>query len=225
MRVLLADDDPGWRSILAAGLRRQDHYVDCVDNGNEAIARARRTEYDALLLDLGMPGGGGIDACRRLRQARVDVPILVITGSGALTKRVEALDSGADDCMSKPVDLPEVMARLRAVTRRGRTRTLRAIVEHGPLTLDESRRVVTLDGAPLALTATEYRLLAYLMRRAGAIVSREELVHRVWGGHVDGHSNTIEVYISYLRKSLAGAGDIIHTVRGLGYCLECPTGG
>jgi len=221
MRLLLVEDDPDLSAIVARALRREHFHVDCESDGLVAVARARKADYQLVLLDLSLPGCSGLQACQRLRLAKVDVPILVISGTDGLEERVEVLDAGADDCLVKPFALTELLARVRAVTRRGRTRMLRATVDYGPLSLDPRDHCITLHGTQLDLTATEYRLLAHLMTRAEAIVSREELVHHVWGGSVDRRSNTVEVYISYVRHRLSEAGlNLIHTVRGMGYVLR-----
>lgn len=223
MRLLLVEDSPGLSTDLAVALRQNHFHVDCVSGGLVAAARARKDAYDLVLLDVELPGCNGLEACQRLRRARVDVPILVMTGRDALEERVHVLDAGADDCVIKPVDFQELLARVRAVTRRGRTRALQATIDYGPLSLDPRDHVITLLGTRLDLSATEYRLLAHLMKRAEAVVSRDELIHHVWGGTVDRHSNIVDVYVSYVRQALTATGlDLIHTVRGLGYVLRHP---
>ncbi len=210
--------------IVAAGLAQAHCHVETVANGLLAIEHARCKDYGLVVLDLTLPGLDGLDVCRRLRQARNDVPILVISGRTGLDDRVQALDAGADDYIVKPFDLPELLARVRAVTRRGRSRQLDAVLAYGPLLLDTRDHVISCAGTVLELTATEYRLLAYLMKRAEAVVTRDELVHHVWGGNISYRSNTVEVYVSYVRQALAAhAGASIHTVRGLGYVLKADT--
>lgn len=221
MRLLLVEDDVNLTTVLAGALRKERAYVDCVSDGVSAVTRAMREPYDLMLLDLTLPGCDGLDACRQLRTSRIDVPILVITGRGAVEERVRALDNGADDYLIKPFELPELLARVRALTRRGRTKQLQATLEYGPLSLDPRDQTIRLDGARLDLSATEYRLLAHLMKRAEAIVTRDELIREVWGGAVDQRSNTVDVYVSYLRQILGRPhSQLIHTVRGLGYVLR-----
>lgn len=184
----------------------------------------RAQEYDLVVLDH-LPGCDGVNVCRQIRDARLDVPIMVVTDRDAVDDRVRALDSGADDCLLRPIEVREMMARARALLRRGRTRHLHAVLEYGPLRLDPLDHVVTLEGHPLTLSATEYRLLQFLLLRAETIVSREQLIQHVWGGTLDAHSNTPDMYLSYLRQKLAPAGcPLIHTVRGLGYILKLASG-
>jgi DNA-binding response OmpR family regulator len=220
MRLLLVEDDPALRSTLRSAFLREHFLVDSVEHCAQAADYVRAQEYDLVVLDH-LAGCDGVDVCRRIRDARLDVPIMVVTERDAVDDRVRALDSGADDCLLKPIELREMMARARALLRRGRTRHLSAILEYGPLCLDPRDHAATLDGHPLELSATEYRLLQYLMLRAETIVSRDQLIQHVWGGTLDARSNSPDVYLSYLRQKLAPAGEsLIHTVRGLGYILK-----
>jgi DNA-binding response OmpR family regulator len=221
MHVLVVEDNPAISHFLVKGLREQRFLVDLVEDGAAAEAQALSESYDAILLDLMLPGLDGLTLCRRLREQGVDTPILVVTARDEVADRVAGLDSGADDYITKPFDFSELLARLRAVVRRGRTRHLDAVLRYGPIVLDPRAQRVTVDGAPVELTATEYRLLQFLMRRADAIVSRDLLVEHVWGTEYDPDSNVVEVYVSYLRRKLQGtsAEGIIRTVRGLGYTL------
>jgi len=219
MRLLLIEDDPDLRTRLQTAFRREHFLVD-VEDCSAAAEQVRQEDYDLVLLGQAA-GCDSVDVCRRIRDAHLDVPIMVVTAREAVDDRVRALDSGADDCLVKPLDIRETMARVRALLRRGRTRHLHATLEYGPLRLDPHDRTVTLDGRPLDLSATEYRLLQYLMLRAEAIVTREQLIQHVWGGSLDARSNTPDMYLSYLRQKLAPAGQpLIHTVRGLGYILR-----
>src|SRR4051794_40337312 len=167
-----------------------------------------------------LPDSDGFSVCRRLRTRGVDTPILLLTGRNGLADRVKGLDAGADDFLAKPFAFAELLARLRAVTRRGRLRHLDAVLSFGPIALDQQTRVVTADGLPIVLSHTEYRLLQYLLMHAGAPVSRDALARHVWDADDITHrSNVIDVYISYLRKRLGTAGTLIRTVRRLGYAL------
>ena len=161
--------------------------------------------------------------CCGLRAQGVDTPILMVTAPDAVDDRVRGLDTGADDYLVKPFAFDEVVARLRALTRRGRTRSRSAVLTAGPLSLDQEAHQASVAGSPVPLTATEYRLLEYLMRRAGTIVSRDQLAEHVWSGDYDPCSNLADVYVGYLRKKLAGtaAADQIRTIRGIGYMLDC----
>jgi DNA-binding response OmpR family regulator len=196
--------------------------VDLAEDGDAGEAQALAGEYDAILLDVMLPGQDGFEVCRRLRAQGVDTPILMVTARDTVGDRVRGLDTGADDYLLKPFAFDEVVARLRALTRRGRTASLSSVLQAGPLTLDQEAHQAAVDGVSVPLTATEYRLLEYLMRRAGTIVSRDQLAEHVWGGEYDPCSNLADVYVGYLRRKLAGtsAADRIRTIRGLGYMLS-----
>lgn len=221
MRLLVVEDDPTISHFLVKGLREDQHLVDLAEDGEAGEAQALTGDYDAILLDVMLPVIDGFEICRRLRAQGVDTPILMVTARDTVDDRVRGLDTGADDYILKPFAFDEVVARLRALTRRGRTRSLTAVLQAGPLTLDQEAHQAAVDGVPLSLTATEYRLLEYLMRRAGTIVSRDQLAEHVWGGDYDPCSNVADVYVGYLRRKLAGtaAADRIRTIRGLGYML------
>jgi DNA-binding response OmpR family regulator len=222
MRLLVVEDDPKISRFLVKGLREEQHLVDLAEDGVAGEARALAEDYDAILLDVMLPGRDGFDVCRRLRHQGVDTPILVLTARDAVPDRVIGLDAGADDYLVKPFAFDELLARLRALGRRGRGRHLAATLEYGPIVLDPRDHLVTVRGQPVALTATEYRLLEYLLRRAESIVSRDQLAEHVWGGDYDPFSNVADVYIGYLRRKLQplGADHVIRTVRGLGYMLK-----
>ncbi len=222
MRLLLVEDDPKISRFLVKGLREEQYLVDLVEDGLEAEARAADDEYDAILLDVMLPGLDGFEVCRRLRAQGIDTPVLVITARDAVADRVAGLDAGADDYLVKPFAFDELLARLRALGRRGRTRHLSVVLQYGPVAVDPRDHTVTVDSTPVDLTATEFRLLEYLVRRAESIVSRDQLAEHVWGGEYDPFSNVADVYIGYLRKKLQAHWPVplIHTVRGLGYMLK-----
>lgn len=224
MHLLLVEDDPSISRFLLKGLREEQHLVDLAEDGLTAESQALAEDYDAIILDLMLPGQDGLRVCERLRDQGVDVPILVVTARHAVDDRVAGLDSGADDYLVKPFAFDELLARLRALTRRGRSRHLTATLSVGAITLDERDHRVAVQGHDVTLTATEYRLLSFLMRRAGSIVSRAQLGEHVWGGSFDPASNVADVYVGYLRRKLqaAGADGCIRTVRGLGYVLDQP---
>jgi DNA-binding response OmpR family regulator len=221
MRLLVVEDDPTISHFLVKGLREDQHLVDLAEDGETAEAQALAGEYDAILLDVMLPAQDGLEVCRRLRAQGVDTPILMVTARDTVGDRVRGLDTGADDYLVKPFAYDEVVARLRALTRRGRTSSLSAVLTAGTLSLDLEAHQASVAGVPMPLTATEYRLLEYLMRRVGTIVSRDQLAEHVWGGDYDPCSNLADVYVGYLRKKLAGtpAADQIRTIRGLGYML------
>ena len=221
MRLLVVEDDPTISHFLVKGLEEDQHLVDLAEDGPAAETRALEGDYDAILLDVMLPETDGMEVCRRLRTQGVDTPILMITARDTVGDRIRGLYTGADDYLVKPFAFDEMLARLRALTRRGRTRSLSAVLQAGAITLDLEAHQASVDGVALVLTATEYRLLEYLVRRAGTIVSRDQLAEHVWGGDYEPESNVADVYVGYLRRKLAGtrSADAIRTIRGLGYML------
>lgn len=220
MRVLIVEDDPATRDTLTRGLIEELFQVEAVATGAQAEAIAKDNAFDVIVLDVILPDHDGFTVCRRLRARGIDTPILLLTGRHALDDRVRGLDAGGDDYLAKPFEFRELLARIRALTRRGRTGHLGAILTHGPVELNQRDHVVRRHGQVVELTTTEFRLLEYLMRRPTAVIGREELARHVWADGVDRSSNVIDVYIGYLRKKL-GAEDfpLIRTVRGSGYTL------
>ena len=218
VRVLIAEDDRATRELLERGLQEESFRVEAVGDGTSAEARAVDGVFDAIVLDVLLPDHDGFAVCRRLRTRGIDTPILLLTGRGGVKDRVRGLDAGADDYVAKPFAFEELVARLRAVTRRGRTRQLETVLSFGPVELDPRVRTVTVSGAPVLTSHTEFRLLELLMMRAEQVVSRDELCQRVWDRDSNG-SNVIDVYVSYLRKKLGPAGAMVRTVRRGGYVL------
>jgi DNA-binding response OmpR family regulator len=221
MYLLVVEDDPAISHFLLKGLREQLCIVDLAENGVDAENLALMAEYDAIVLDIMLPGRDGLSVCRRLREQQVDTPILVITARDSVTGRIEGLDVGADDYLAKPFEFAELLARLRAIVRRGRTRHLSAVLTMGGIQVDSRDQQVSVDGKRVMLTATEYRLLLHLMKRAGSIVSRAQLAEHAWGSEYDPESNVVDVYVSYLRRKLqnTSADGLIRTIRGMGYML------
>jgi DNA-binding response OmpR family regulator len=222
MRLLLVEDDPTISRFLIKGLREDQHVVDLVEDGLEAEARAASESYDLILLDVMLPSLDGFEVCRRLRAQRIDTPVLVITARDAVSDRIAGLDAGADDYLIKPFAFDELLARIRALSRRGRTPHLDAVLRYGPIAIDPRDHTTRVDDVVVELTATEYRLLEYLVRRAEAVVSRDQLADHVWGSEYDPFSNVADVYIGYVRRKLQARwpAPLIHTVRGLGYMLK-----
>ena len=222
MRLLLVEDDPKISQFLLKGLREDQHVVTLVEDGRAALERVADADYDAFVLDLMLPGLDGFGVCREIRSQGVDTPILVISARDAVRDRVRALDCGADDYLVKPFAFEELLARLRALDRRGRNRQTTRTLSYGPLAIDPVDHRVSLNGQRLSLTATEYRLLEYLVRRAESIVTRDQLAEYVWGRDYDPCSNLADVYVGYVRRKLQVAltWPLIHTVRGLGYILK-----
>ena len=222
MKLLLVEDDRNISHFLVRGLREDRHVVDLAETGAAALDQAGQAEYDAIVLDLMLPGLDGFTLCRTLRSQDVATPVLVLSARDHVRDRVRALDCGADDYLVKPFAFEELLARLRALDRRGRNRQTSRLLAYGPLTIDPADHRVGVGGHLLALTATEYRLLEYLVRRAECIVTRDQLAEHVWGGEYDPCSNLADVYVGYVRRKLQGtpAEALIHTVRGLGYILK-----
>jgi DNA-binding response OmpR family regulator len=221
MRVLLVEDEPQAAQVLAKGLREQAYAVDIAADGETALFQAGTTDYDALILDLMLPRVGGLAVCRSIRAAGSAVPILMLTARDAVESRIEGLDCGADDYLVKPYDFGELLARLRAVIRRGRQPVLPERMVIGSLTIDTRRRSALVRNAEIRLTAKEYALLEYLARRAGDVVSRGDIAEHVWDEHYDPMSNVVDVYIQRLRRKLEAVGQesLIRTRRGEGYQL------
>ena len=219
MRVLIVEDEAATRGVLERGLREELFHVEGVADATTAEARALTGRFDAIVLDLMLPDHDGFTVCRRLRTRGIDTPILLLTGRSALSDRVHGLDAGADDYLAKPFAFEELLARLRAVTRRGRSRHLDAVLSCGPIELDQQTRQVTVNKQTVVLSTTEFRLLHYLLLRAEKPVTRDALAQHVWDADESNRSNVIDVYISYLRKRLGAAGLLIRTVRGVGYTM------
>jgi two-component system OmpR family response regulator/two-component system response regulator TctD len=222
MRILLAEDDAVIADGLARSLRKSGYAVDHVLTGTDADAALASQSFDLLILDLGLPRLLGIEVLRRLRARRSKLPVLILTAQDGIEDRVRGLDAGADDYLTKPFALPELEARVRALTRRGTGNS--TAIEFGPLCYDQTDRVAKVNDQVVELSARETGLLEVLLLRAGRLVSKEQLIDHLcgWGDEVS--SNAIEVYVHRLRKKLE-PGVKIATVRGLGYCLEKPDAG
>ncbi len=218
-RVLLVEDDRRLASTLERGLRREGYAAEAVGRGDVALEQMVGCDYDVVVLDRLLPGLDGREVCRRLRARECWVPVLMLTALGEVEDRIEGLDAGADDYLVKPFDFGELLARLRVLVRRGpgvRPSLLRA----GRLTADPLTRRVRLDAAEVELTPREFALLAELMRRPGAVVSRQDLLGHVWSAEFAGSSNVLDVYIGYLRRKLPAGASVIRTIRGRGFRLD-----
>jgi DNA-binding response OmpR family regulator len=221
MRVLLVEDEPSAAHVLAKGLREQAYAVDLAADGDTAIFQAGTTDYDAVILDVMLPIKDGFSVCRTIRDSGCTVPILMVTARDAIEARIEGLDCGADDYLTKPFDFGELLARLRALIRRGRRPILPERLHVGGLVIDTRARRVSAFNHAVSLTAKEYALLEYLVRRSGDVVSRSDIAEHVWDEHYDAMSNIVDVYVQRLRRKLdqAGATSVIRTRRGEGYQL------
>jgi len=216
MRLLLVEDDAMIGEAVRAGLRQDGFTVDWVRTAEAGDAALKAEAYALLLLDLGLPRKSGLDWLGELRRRGERMPVLILTARDAVADRVSGLDSGADDYLVKPFDLDELSARVRALLRRQAGRA-EALLRHGDLTLDPATHEATYKGEPIALSAREFALLAALLERPGAILSRAQLEQRLYGWGEEVESNAVEVHIHHLRKKL-GAG-FIRNVRGLGYSV------
>ena len=221
MRILVAEDDAALAEGVMQTLRHSGYAVDWVKNGAEADSALAANQFDLLILDLGLPKKSGLDVLRRLRGSDSRLPVLILTALDGVSDRVRGLDAGADDYLSKPFDLAELEARVRALTRRGMAGSP-TLLQHGALKYDQVGRSASLNGQPLELSAREISLLEVFLQRAGRLVSKDQLVSHLceWGEEVS--PNAIEVYVHRLRKKLEPGGVRIVTVRGLGYSLEKP---
>jgi len=218
MRILLAEDDAIIADGLIRALRKAGYAVDHVGNGLDADTALLSQTFDLLILDLGLPKLHGIDVLRRLRSRKSVTPVLILTAQDGIEDRVRGLDAGADDYLTKPFALPELEARVRALTRRGTGQATR--IEFGALSYDQAERIVKVHGQPIDLSAREMAVLEVLMLRAGRLVGKEQLVDHLCGWGEEVSTNAIEVYVHRLRKKIETAGVRIATLRGLGYCLE-----
>lgn len=220
MRVLVVEDDRGLADVLLRGLSEEGYVVDLTEDGNSALHQARAVAYDAIVLDVMLPGKSGIEVCRELRAGGATTPILMLTARDTVDDTVDGLEAGADDYLTKPFAFREFRARLQSVMRRGGA-SLSPTLAAGDLVLDLARREVRRDDRRVSLTNREYEVLAYLMQNRGRILTRTMIEDHVWGYSYDGLSNTVDVHIKRLRQKLdrPDAPSIIETVRGAGYRL------
>ena len=216
MRILLVEDDALLGDGVCAGLRRDDNSVDWVKNGETALSAIAETQYDCVILDIGLPKMSGLDVLNHIRESDNTVPVLILTAQDDISDRVKGLDAGADDYMIKPFEFAELCARLRALTRRTRGKASESIRYKG-INIDTSAHTVEYDGKPVELSRREYTLLIEMLTNQGRVLSRQHLEQKLysWGDEIE--SNTIEVYIHHLRKKLYS--ELIKTVRGIGYIV------
>jgi two-component system OmpR family response regulator len=221
MRILFAEDEPTILEYVGKGLEEAGYAVDLVPDGGDALLAAEAIDYDLLILDVAMPGMNGIEVCRRLRAAgRRDPAILFLSARDTTEDRVRGLDAGAEDYLVKPFAFAELLARVRALLRRGGGGS--AVLSTCGIELDPASRVVTRDGCPLDLTAKEFALLEYLVRNPGRVVTREMLIDHIWNAEIEGESNFVDVLVYALRKKVDApfGRPLIRTVRGAGYRFD-----
>jgi two-component system OmpR family response regulator len=223
VRVLVVDDEQNLTELLSMALRYEGWDVTSAGSGIEAVRRAKEFEPDAVVLDMMLPDFDGMEVLRRMRGNHPNVPVLFLTAKDAVEDRVAGLTAGGDDYVTKPFSLEEVVARVRALMRR--TTILAddssSLLAVGDLTMDEDSHEVTRGGDEINLTATEFELLRYLMRNPRRVLSKAQILDRVWNYDFGGQANVVELYISYLRKKIdAGRSPMIHTMRGVGYVLK-----
>jgi DNA-binding response OmpR family regulator len=221
MRILIVEDEERMAALLAQGLSEEGHAVHVARDGTEGLAVALASAFEVIVLDVALPGLDGLAVARRLRQASNQTPILMLTARDSLSAVVQGLDTGADDYLTKPFAFEVLLARLRAVSRRGPV-AQSICLQCGGLSLDTSSRRVTRDGLPISLTPKEYQMLELLLRNAGRPVSRGVILETVWGFDSEIEENTVEAFIRLLRNKVdvPFASRLIHTIRGFGYCLE-----
>jgi len=223
IRVLAVDDEPSLTELLSIALRYEGWVVTTAATGAQAVRAASQTQPDAIVLDIMLPDFDGLEVMRRIRTTQPNVPVIFLTARDALPDRIAGLTAGGDDYVTKPFSLEELIARLRALLRRsGMASSLReSVLTVGDLSLNEDSHEVSRSGVPISLTATEFELLRFLMRNPNRVVSKTQILDRVWHYDFGGQVNVVELYVSYLRKKLdAGRDPMIHTLRGAGYLLK-----
>ena len=223
LKVLTVDDEPSLTELLAMAMRYEGWEVTTAATGNDAVRAARAIKPDAIVLDMMLPDFDGLEVMRRIRTEQPDVPVIFLTAKDGVTDRITGLTAGGDDYVTKPFSLEEVIARLRGLLRRSGATTVQPDTQLvvGDLILDEDSHEVTRAGENINLTATEFELLRYLMRNPKRVLSKAQILDRVWNYDFGGQANVVELYISYLRKKIdAGRAPMIHTMRGAGYVLR-----
>ncbi len=221
MRILVVEDDRKVASFIRKGLTEDGYAVDVASDGETGLAMGLDRLHDVIVLDVMLPGKPGFQVVRELRQAKVATPVLLLTARDAVEDKVQGLDAGADDYLTKPFAFAELLARVRALLRRG-TAARAPVLQVADLTLDPATRTVARGGEAISLTNREFALLEYLMRNAGRVLTRTTIAEHVWDYSFDSGTNVIDVYVNYLRKKIDAGRErkLIHTVRGVGYVLK-----
>lgn len=222
MKVLLIEDDPKVAAFIKRGLEEQTYEVEQAYDGTFGIKLALQQEYDVIILDVILPNRSGLEVCREIRLQNQQVPILMLTALGSTDDKITGLDAGADDYLTKPFEFKELLARIRALTRRGTDNSTGERLSIADLEMDVAKKNVTRGGKPVSLTAREFALLHYLLRNKGRVVSRVDIIEQVWETSFDTGSNVIDVYINFLRKKIDKdhPNKLIHTLVGMGYVLK-----
>jgi DNA-binding response OmpR family regulator len=225
MKILLVEDEAAVAGMLSKGLKEAGYEVSVAPDGLIGHDMALKNQFDVLILDIMLPGINGMQLCKELRRQQIDIPILMLTALGTTENIVAGLDSGADDYLVKPFQFAELEARLRVLSRRkllGSNYVQSDVLQIGNLSLNTSTRTATLNGEPVNLTATEYRLLEFMLQNRGRVLSRMELLENVWGIDFNMSTNVVDVYVNYLRKKIDNnpAQKLIHTMIGMGYILK-----
>ena len=222
MILLIVEDKKIIFQTIAKHLKDEGYTVDTCFDGADALAYIEGTEYDAIILDIMLPGVDGITVLRTIRGQKLKTPVLLLTAKSSVEDKVKGLDSGADDYLTKPFSLEELSARIRVMIRRGGAERVDNVLSCGPLSLDTDKKTAFRDGREIALTAKEYAILEYLLHNKGIVLSRDKLMNHIWNYDYEGSSNIIDVYIRTLRKKIDADCDqkLIQTVRGIGYVIK-----
>lgn len=216
MRILVVEDEPRIAADIRMGLEQANYAVDVSHDGDDAWFKGETEDFDAIVLDLGLPRLDGLSVLKRLRAAGIVTPVLILTARDGWREKVEGIDAGADDYLTKPFQMEELLARLRAITRRAAGQAT-SVIKAGPLEIDTRQRTATVDGRPLPLSMMEYRLLAYLLLHRGRTMSQGELLEHLHSGETDRDINAVEALVARVRRKLGFP--LIETHRGHGYCI------
>ena len=218
-RILIVDDDTEIRDLLEFDISSSGYFVDTACDGMEGLNKALNNKYDLILLDVMMPKMNGFDVCKNIRQAKINVPILMLTAKGTIGDKTSGFDSGADDYLVKPFGMMELVARVNAVLRRI-TKEKHVVLSNGNIKVDLEKHEAYVDNKEIVLTLKEYDLLVYFLSNLNKVISRDELIEKVWGVDFIGESRTIDVHVGTLRSKISSSNSVIQTVRGVGYRME-----